>query len=56
MGALASKLEQAHRTQEMSATIQKSVPLLQGAMKQMNAAGVSSLIILIDLFLGHGLC
>ena len=42
MGALASKLESAHRTQQMSESIGKSVPLLQKAMKQMDSMGVSN--------------
>ena len=33
MGALAAKLESAYRTQEISKTIQQSVPMLQKAMK-----------------------
>ena len=41
MGALASKLESAYRTQEISNTIAQSVPLLQNCMKKMDAIGVS---------------
>ncbi len=43
MGALASKLESAYRTQEISNTIAQSVPLLQNCMKKMDAIGVRSL-------------
>ena len=43
MGALASKIESAARTQEVSQTIATSVPLLQNCMKQMDAVGVSTL-------------
>ena len=41
MGALAAKLESAYRTQEISKTIQQSVPMLQKAMKQMDAIGAA---------------
>ena len=41
MGALAGKIESAARTQEVSQTIATSVPLLQNAMKKMDALGVS---------------
>ena len=44
MGALSAKLESAHRTQEMSQQIAKSVPLLEKAMKQMDALGVAGSI------------
>lgn len=42
MGALASKIESAYRTQEISKTISNSVPLLQSCMKKMDSIGVSS--------------
>lgn len=44
MGALSAKLESAHRTNEISQTIQTSVPMLQRCMKQMDAmnAGASA--------------
>ena len=41
MGALASKIESAARTQEMSKTMKNTIPALQTAMKQMDSAGVS---------------
>ena len=41
MEALASKVEGAARTQQMSETIKNSVPALTAAMKQMEAAGVA---------------
>ena len=44
MGALSSKLESAHRTQEMSTQISQSVPLLKNAMKKMDALGVAGSI------------
>ena len=44
MGALAAKLESAHRTQEISKTIQQSVPMLTKAMKQMDSMGVAGSI------------
>ena len=44
MGALAAKLESAHRTQEISQTIKTSVPMLQKAMKQMDSLGVAGSI------------
>ena len=44
MGALAAKLESAHRTQEISSTIQQSVPMLQKCMKQMDSLGVAGSI------------
>jgi hypothetical protein len=40
MGALAAKLESAYRTQNISQTISKSVPMLQRCMKQMDSLGV----------------
>ena len=44
MGALSAKLESAHRTNEISTTIQQSVPMLQKCMKQMDQmnAGASA--------------
>ena len=44
MGALSAKLESAHRTQEMSQQISKSVPLLKNAMKQMDSVGAQGSI------------
>ena len=44
MGALAAKLESAHRTQEISTQIQQSVPMLQRCMKQMDSLGVAGSI------------
>ena len=44
MGALSAKLESAHRTQEMSTQIAQSVPLLEKAMKSMDALGVAGSI------------
>ena len=44
MGALAAKLESAHRTQQISQQIQSSVPMLQKAMKQMDTLGVAGSI------------
>jgi hypothetical protein len=41
MGALASKIESAARTQDISNTIANSVPLLQSCMKKMDSIGVS---------------
>jgi hypothetical protein len=41
MGALAGKLESAYRTQNISETISKTVPMLKNAMKKMDALGVS---------------
>jgi hypothetical protein len=40
MGALAAKIESAYRTQQISETISKSVPMLQRCMKQMDTLGV----------------
>ena len=47
MGALAAKLESAYRTQQISETISKTVPMLQRCMKKMDSLGVSI------SFLGH---
>jgi charged multivesicular body protein 1 len=47
MGALAAKLESAYRTQQISETISKSVPMLKNCMKKMDTLGV----ILFILFL-----
>ena len=44
MGALAAKLESAHRTQQISTQIQQSVPMLQRCMKQMDSLGVAGSI------------
>ena len=44
MGALSAKLESAYRTQEISTQIQKSVPMLQRCMKQMDSVGVAGSI------------
>jgi hypothetical protein len=41
MGALSAKLESAYRTQQISETISKTVPMLQHCMKQMDTMGVS---------------
>ena len=41
MGALAAKLESAYRTQQISETIGKTVPLLNKCMKKMDTLGVS---------------
>ena len=41
MSALASKIEGAARTQQMSKTMSDTIPALQKAMKQMDSAGVS---------------
>ena len=41
MGALASKIESAARTQDISNTIANSVPLLQSCMKKMDSIGVN---------------
>jgi hypothetical protein len=40
MGALAAKLESAYRTQQISETISKTVPMLQRCMKKMDTLGV----------------
>ena len=42
MGALAAKLESAYRTQNISETISKTVPMLQNCMKKMDTLGVRS--------------
>ena len=55
MGALASKLESAHRTQQMSESIGKSVPLLQKAMKQMDSMGVSDELYSDRWCVGYGI-
>ena len=41
MGALAAKLESAYRTQNISETISKTVPMLKSCMKKMDTLGVS---------------
>ena len=41
MGALASKLESAYRTQQISETIGKTVPMLNKCLKKMDTLGVS---------------
>lgn len=41
MGALAAKLESAHRTQNVSETISKTLPMLQRCMSKMDSLGVS---------------
>ena len=41
MGALAAKLESAYRTQNISETIGKTVPLLKNCLKKMDQVGVS---------------
>ena len=40
MGALASKIEGAARSQEMSKTMANTIPALTSAMKQMDAQGI----------------
>ena len=40
MGALAAKLESAARTQNISETISRSVPMLKNCMAKMDALGV----------------
>ncbi len=42
MGALAAKLESAYRTQQMSESIAKSVPMLKNCLKKMDAAGIGA--------------
>ena len=42
MGALAAKLESAYRTQNISETISKTVPMLKNCMKKMDTLGVST--------------
>ena len=41
MGALAAKLESAYRTQNISETISRTVPMLQNCMKKMDTLGVT---------------
>jgi hypothetical protein len=40
MGALAAKLESAYRTQNISETIGKTVPMLKNCIKKMDTLGV----------------
>lgn len=40
MGALSAKLESAYRTQNISETIGKTVPMLQNCLKKMDTLGV----------------
>jgi charged multivesicular body protein 1 len=40
MGALSAKLESAHRTQNVSETISKTLPMLQRCMNKMDSMGV----------------
>ena len=42
MGALSAKLESAHRTQNVSETISKTLPMLQRCMNKMDSMGVST--------------
>ena len=42
MGALSAKLESAHRTQNVSETISKTLPMLQRCMNKMDSMGVSN--------------
>ena len=49
MGALAAKLESAYRTQNISETISKTVPMLKNCMKKMDTLGVSHIRIHISL-------
>ena len=42
MGALAQKVDSAARTQQMSESMAKTVPILQTAMKQMEKAGIAN--------------
>ena len=51
MGALASKIESAARTQEMSKTMASTIPILQKAMKNMDSLGVSNIIVFILNFI-----
>ncbi len=44
MGALAAKLESAYRTQQISETISKTVPMLQRCMQKMDTLGINSSI------------
>ena len=41
MGALSAKLESAARTQNISETIGKTVPMLKNCLKKMDTLGVS---------------
>jgi charged multivesicular body protein 1 len=41
MGALASKIESAARTMQVSETISNSIPMMQKAMEKMDSIGVS---------------
>jgi len=54
MGALASKLESAYRTQQISETISKTVPMLQRCMQKMDTLGVNTIfsynVLLINYF------
>lgn len=43
MGGLASKLESAYRTQNVTQSIAGSVPLIKGSLKKMEQMGVSQL-------------
>ena len=43
MGALATKIESAARTQNISETISKTLPMLQRCMQKMDAMGVSEI-------------
>ena len=40
MGALAAKIESAYRTQNISETLGKTVPMLKNCLKKMDAMGV----------------
>jgi len=44
MGALASKIESAARTQNISQTISNTVPLLQNCLKSMDTLGINQSI------------
>ena len=44
MGALGSKIESAHRAQQMSQTLANTVPALKSAMKSMEKAGVAGAV------------
>ena len=50
MSALSQKIEGAARTQQMSETMQKTVPILQKAMKKMDSAGVSIILFFPSFF------
>ena len=41
MGALSAKLESAYRTQQISETIGKTVPMLKNCLRKMDTLGVS---------------